>query len=88
MIRLGRLGVVHQSHSLCRYSYSGKGREVCLARLARCGTPIPHLLSVTNIVQAWNLNKFVAGEGVADVRGLIERILRRYFEVGDAWCVL
>jgi len=41
-----------------------------------------------NNVKAWDLNRFVAGEGVTDVRGLIEGILHRYFEVGDSWCAL
>jgi len=45
---------------------------VCLARPARCGTSVPQPLSVMNCVKAWNLNRFVAGEGVVDVRGLIE----------------
>ena len=61
---------------------------MCLARPARYGTSVPQPLSVMNNVKAWNLNRFVAGEGVADVRGLIEGILRRYFEVGDSWCAL
>jgi len=28
IVVLGRLGAVHQSSNLCRYSYSGKGWEV------------------------------------------------------------
>jgi len=40
---------------------------VCLARPARCSTPVPQPLSVMNNVNAWNLNRFVTGEGVADV---------------------
>jgi len=48
----------------------------------------PHPLSVMNNIKAWNLNRFVVGEGVADARGLIERTLHRYFKVGDSWCAL
>jgi len=52
---------------------------VCLARPARCGTPVPQPLSGINNVKAWYLNRFVAGERVADVRGLIEGVLRCHF---------
>jgi len=37
-----------------------------------CSTPVPQPLSVMNNVKAWNLNRFVRGEGVADVKGLSE----------------
>jgi len=35
-----------------------------LARPTRCGTPIPHPLSVMNSVKAKSVKGFVAGEGV------------------------
>ena len=46
---------------------------MCLARLARCSTPVPQSLSVVNKVKAWILDRFVASEGVADVIGLIQK---------------
>jgi len=73
IVRLGRLGVVHQSPSLCRCIYSGKGWEVlvCCVRPPRCSIPVPQPLSVMNSVKAWNINRFVGGGGVANVRGLL-----------------
>jgi len=61
---------------------------VCFVRPARCSTPVSEPLSVLNSVKAWNLNRFVAGEGVADVKGLVKGVLRRPFKVGDPWCAL
>ena len=34
------------------------------------------------------MNRFVAGERLADVRGLIKGVLRRHFKVGNLWCAL
>jgi len=36
----------------------------CLARMARCGTPVPHPLSVMNSVKTKSVKRFVAGEGI------------------------
>ena len=36
----------------------------CLARLARCGTPVPQPLNVMNNVKAKNVKRFVVGEVV------------------------
>ena len=57
---------------------------VCCVRPPRCSTPVPQPLSVMNSIKAWNLNRFVGGEGVTDVRGL----LRRHFDVCDFSCTL
>jgi len=38
-----------------------------LARLARCGTPVPQPLNVINSVKAKDVKRFVAGEGVSEV---------------------
>jgi len=57
-------------------------------RPPRCSTPVPQPLSVMNIVKAWNLNRFVGGEGVADIRGLIRGVLRRHFDVCVFSCAL
>jgi len=54
----------------------------------RCSSPVPHPLSVVNSVKAWNLNRFMGGEGVADVRGLIRGVWRRHFVVCDFSCAL
>jgi len=61
---------------------------VCFVRPARCSTPVPQPLSVMNNVKAWNLNRFVTSEGVANVRGLVKWVLRHHFKVGDPWCAL
>ena len=47
---------------------------VCFVGSARCSTPVPQPLSVMNNVKAWNLNRFVGGEGVASRRGLVRRV--------------
>ena len=39
----------------------------CLARSARCGTPVPQPLNVMNNVKAKNVKRFMAGEGVLEV---------------------
>ena len=52
---------------------------MCLARPARCDTPVPQPLSVRNSVKAWYPNKFRVGEGMTDVRRLIEGFLHRHF---------
>ena len=61
---------------------------VCFVRSPRCSTLVPQPLSVMNNVKAYNLNRFVAGEGVANVRGLVKGVLCRHFEFGDLWCAL
>jgi len=43
---------------------------------------------VMNNVNAWNLNRFVVGERVADVRGVVKGVLRCHFKVGDPWYAL
>jgi len=53
-----------------------------------CSTPVPQPLSVMNNVKAWNLNRFVRGEGVADVKGLIRGVWHRHFDVRDFSCAL
>jgi len=49
----------------------------CLARPARCGTPVPQPLNVMNNVKAKNLKRFVAGEGVSKVQS--KGVLCRHF---------
>ena len=51
---------------------------MCLARPARCGTPIPQPLSMRSNVKAWYLNRFGVGEGVVDFKCLIEGVLRHH----------
>jgi len=76
--------------SLPVYLYRQRMRSigVFFVRPARCSTPVPQPLSVINSVKALNLNRFVVGGGVADVRGLFKGVLRRHFKVGDPWCAL
>jgi len=52
---------------------------VYLARPARCDTPVPQPLSARNSIKAWYLNRFGAGEGMADFICLIEGFLHRPF---------
>jgi len=52
---------------------------VRLARPTRCDTPVPQPLSVRNSVKAWYPNRFVVGEGMANVRRLIEGFLCCHF---------
>jgi len=72
------------------YLYLQRMRSVGVffVRPARCSTPVPQPLSVMNSVKAWNLNRFVVGGGVENVRGLVKGVLHRHFIVGDPWCAL
>jgi len=47
---------------------------VCFVGPTRCSTPVPQPLSVMNSFKAWNLNRFVGGDGVANVKGLVRRV--------------
>jgi len=80
--------LVPQPLSVYLYRQRMRSVGVFFVRPARCSTPVPQPLSVMNNVKAWNLNRFMVGGGVADVRGLVKGVVHRHFKVGEPWCAL